>query len=126
MTFFTYDDDLDPDERNVLEASAVLQITEFHLFELAYERWFGEEATEQKVEPFYIAYMFRTVIPPWVRHFARDVVTEDRAGHLDPTAFGVFPREESVSRLVLGLRYAAVILTTLVGLHLAAILVTLY
>ena len=54
MTFFSYDDDeVDQDSRDVLSVSSILQITEFHLFELAYQRWFGEEASEQKVENYY-------------------------------------------------------------------------
>ena len=52
MTFFTFDDDeVPPDTRHVLQASAMLQIREFRLFELAYQRCFGEEPPEDRLEP---------------------------------------------------------------------------
>ena len=75
MTFFTFDDDEVPrDTLDVLAASAVLEITEFRLFELAYERWFGTEPLEVRVEPYFNRYMFtaahgfhghRHMVVPW-------------------------------------------------------------
>ena len=48
---FTDDDHTVPqDTREVLAASSLLQITEFHLFELAFTRWFGREPKEGELE----------------------------------------------------------------------------
>lgn len=127
MTFFTYDDDeIEPDTREVLEASSVLQITEFRLFELAYFHWFGEPTSEQRIERYYSGYMFKSIAPFWVRHFCRDVIARDKNGDLDPTEFGVFPAPESDSMVNKGIRYTFVVLLIMTTIHLVAILVSNY
>lgn len=127
MTFFTYDDDeIAQDTRDVLEASSELQITEFRLFELAYVRWFGEHLSEDKLERFYIGYMFQAVAPFWVRHFCREVLDHARSGELDPAKFGVFPVPASQGMFDRGIRYSLVVLLVITTLHLIAILVSHY
>ena len=128
MTFFSYDDDdeVEQDTLDVLSASAILEITEFRLFELAYQRWFGEPPLEQKLEPIYTAYMFRANAPFWVRQFCRDVMARDRTGTLDPTEFGVYPAPEIETMFNRGIRYTMVVLLVMVTLHLVAVLVANY
>ncbi|NIR28368.1 MAG: hypothetical protein GWN84_03375 [Gammaproteobacteria bacterium] len=127
MTFFTIDDDqIAPDTRDILSASAILEITEFRLFELAYERWFGKPAVEKEIERFFVGYMFRSIVPHWVRQFCRDVLTLDAAGKLVPRDFGVFPRPESHTMVQRGIRYLATVIFVVVTLHIVAILVTQY
>lgn len=125
MTFFTDDDHLVPEDlREVLAASSLLQITEFHLFELAFERWFGRQAKESELENCFAQYMFASHAPFWVRQFCRDVSTQDAAGSLDPRDFGVLPREVPDSWARRGLRHASVLLLLVVSLHLIAILIS--
>ncbi len=127
MTFFTIDDDdLAPDARDILSASAILEITEFRLFELAYERWFGEPAAERDIERFFVGYMFRSIVPHWVRQFCREVLTLDAAGKLVPRDFGVLPRPESQTMVQRGIRYFATVIFVVATLHIVAILVTRY
>lgn len=127
MTFFSYDDDeVDQDSRDVLSVSSILQITEFHLFELAYQRWFGEETSEQKVENYYTYYMFQHRAPFWVRQFCRDVMEHDRHGDLDPVDFGVFPLPVSESMVQRGIRFCFFVVFVMITLHLIAILVSKY
>lgn len=117
-TIMAFDEKLDPDVRCVLDAAAMLDITEYELFHLAYLRWHGERAGEGTLEPFFVAYMFDDVVPPWVRHFARLVERRYRTGRLDRVALGVqlLPRtRQMVSR---GMRYGVTI-----GLVLAALVV---
>ena len=120
MTFFTLDDDEVPlDTREVLAASGVLQITEFRLFELAYERWFGKAARADEIEPAFTVYMFRDVVPHWVRKYARDVIESERCGTLEPTQFGVFPRDDGYSAYGKMVRFAMVL--SLIALALLAV-----
>jgi hypothetical protein len=64
MTFFTSDDDTIPhDTRDVLAASSLLQITEFQLFELAYERWFDRQAKERELEARFAARCVGAIMP---------------------------------------------------------------
>ncbi len=127
MTFFTCDDDeVEPDTRDVLKASAELQITEFRLFELAYHRWFGEALSEQRMERFYAGYMFKAIAPFWVRHYCRDVIGRAKSGRLDPREFGVFPAPLSDSKFNRGIRYSFVVFVVITTLHLVAVLVANY
>ena len=125
MTFFTSDDDTVPrDTREVATASGLLQITEFHLFELAYERWFGRPAREGELEECFARYMFAFQAPFWVRQFCRDVEVTESRGALDPRDFGVFPREVSETWIRRGLRHASVLLLVVISMHLVAILIS--
>jgi len=125
MTFFTDDDHtVPPDTREVLEASSLLQITEFNLFELAHQRWFGSPADEQDLETTFARYMFAATAPPWVRKFCRDVADTERTGELDPLAFGVHPRVVPDTWLRRGLRHTLALATVVIALHLIAILVS--
>ena len=125
MTFFTSDDDTIPqDTRDVLAASSLLQITEFQLFELAYERWFGRQAKERELEARFARYMFASCAPYWVRQFCRDVSIVSADGSLDPRDFGVLPREVSDTWARRCLRHAAVMILVVVTLHRVAILIS--
>ena len=114
------DKHLRPDERSVLAAAAILDITEYDLFHLAYRRWHGQAANDKLLEPFFVAYMFRRVVPLWVRDFSRLVERLDDRGELDPGGLGVrfLPRSRHmVSR---GMRYSVTIGLVLVALFVFA------
>lgn len=113
-----FDENLAPDVRSVLDAAALLDITEYELFHLAYLRWHGEMAREQTLEPFFVAYMFDDVVPPWVRHFARLVERLDRSGRLDRAALGVRRLPWTRQMAGRGMRYGVTL-----GLVLAALVV---
>jgi hypothetical protein len=103
------------DLRLVMEAAGLLHIREFDLFRLAWRRWSGNAPNEKALERYFVAYMFRQTLPPWVRHFCREVLAQEAAGHLDPTAFGVqcaARREapESIGHLFLGVTLAVLLL----------------
>lgn len=125
MTFFTSDDDTIPqDTWDVLAASSLLQITEFHLFELAYERWFGRNAEERELEACFARYMFASRAPFWVRQFCRDVSIMDNDGSLNPRDFGVLPQEIPDTWARRGLCHTALMILIVITLHLVAILIS--
>lgn len=107
------------DVRDVTTASRVLRVPEFEIFRLAYARWYGRRASDAQLEPLFVHYLFREQAPPWVRHFTRTVVEDEREGRLDPTKFGLpalpSPTVRSmdfdvVSQLILAVAWAAVVL----------------
>lgn len=81
-----------PDVADVTRAARLLDVGPFRLFELAYERWFGEPAAEKALEKLFMHYLFHEIAPPWVRQFARLVAIEHELGRLDPTEYGLPPR----------------------------------
>ncbi len=98
-----------PDIRTVMEAAALLDITEWDLFHLAYRRWHGERAEDDLMEPHFVAYMFDKVVPIWVRHFSRLVERLDLRGELDANKLGVKYLPRSRHMVSRGMRYAVII-----------------
>lgn len=96
---------LDTNVLDVLEAAALLEITEFRLFHIAYDWWHGSTTSDEAIERYYLPYMFRDRVPAWVRHFARHVIARDEAGDLDATEFGIMPRPVSMDMYNKGLRH---------------------
>lgn len=101
---------LESDIVAVLDASAALEITEFRLFQLAFEDWYGKSAKLEFMERQFAAYMFAQYVPTWVRHFSRKILKLQSEGSLDPNSFGIWKPLPS-SRMVLFAKiYTAVLL----------------
>ena len=104
------------DVADVLEAAALLQVTEFEFFRIAYRRWFGAEIGDDGLERHYLPYMFKKDVPAWVRHLAREVIAKAEDEVLEPQDYGVMPRPLTMDMYNRGLRYClwiAVIMGTL-------------
>ena len=111
-----FDEHLAPDVDSVLNATALLDITEWDFFNLAYDRWYGGPAEEGIMEPIFAAYMFKDVVPVWVRHFARLVERLYRRGVLNRRALGVNRLPSSRQMANRGMRYGVFIIVVLIGL----------
>ena len=111
-----FDEHLAPDVDSVLNATALLDITEWDFFNLAYDRWHGEPAEEGIMEPIFAAYMFNDVVPLWARHFARLVERLNRRGVLDRRALGVERLQSSRQMVSRGMRYGVLIAVTIIAL----------
>ncbi len=73
----------------VLEAAGTLEVKEFDLFALAHRWWFGRPLDRQALERVFAAYMFAGVVPPWARHYAREVLRELGSSAPDLTRLGL-------------------------------------
>ncbi len=93
------------DVADVLEAAALLEVTEFELFGIAYRRWYGARIAERDLEQHYLPYMFHGQVPLWVRQLAREVVAKAETDRLDPKAYGILPKPLSMDMYNQGLRY---------------------
>jgi hypothetical protein len=111
-----FDEDLAPDIDSVLNATALLDITEWDFFNLAYNRWHGEPANDGIMEPIFAAYMFNDVVPLWARHFARLVERLYRRGVLDRQALGVDRLPSSSQMVTRGMRYTVMVTAIVVAL----------
>ena len=77
------------EQQSVLDAVALLDITEYELFKLAYQNWFGEEIADPELEPYYVRYMFYQEIPPWVRYYVRKIQYLEKNNKLNKNALGI-------------------------------------
>jgi hypothetical protein len=111
-----FDENLSPDVDSVLNATALLDVTEWDFFNLAYNRWYGEPVEEGAMEAIFAAYMFKDVVPVWARHFARLVERLYRRGVLDRQALGVERLQGSKQMASRGVRYSILIVTLLIAL----------
>jgi hypothetical protein len=104
------------DVADVLEAAALLEVTEFELFRIAYRQWYGREIADADLERYYLPYMFGGRVALWVRQLTRRVIAEAEASRLDPVRYGIMPRPLTMDMYNRGLRYClwlAVIFGTL-------------
>lgn len=90
---------------SVLRTASVLSVGEFRVFEIAYEQWFGEKGEEAAIERHFIPYMFKDVVPMWVRHFCTRVLQLDEEDNLDPANFGIVRRRATKEQLNKGIEY---------------------
>ncbi len=77
-----------PDFAAAMKAAEALGVSEFDFFRLAFRRWSGCEADEKTLERYFCPYMFHQIVPVWVRHFSRDVLSRDTAGRLNAAELG--------------------------------------
>ncbi len=110
------------DTRVVVEAANALGLREVDFFRLAYRKWFSRDIKPEKLEKVFAAYMFHEVVPPWVRHCAREALNRDGMGMLDPVKFGArdFFYQSRVPRVGKGFLLAAGAMMFIVYLSLLA------
>ncbi len=101
------------DLERVVRASMMLQLSEFRFFQLAYAQWYGQEIPENRLEHIFSEYMFDDIIPHWVRHFTRKILSLSDEGRLHPRAFNIEPQEATYELRSAGIGYT-VILTIVV------------
>ena len=77
------DKPLPRDVQLVLAVAAALEISEHQVFLLAFKRWAGDDACEERLEPIFVRYMFESRVPPWVCTFGDEVLDAVRSGELD-------------------------------------------
>jgi hypothetical protein len=112
--------DIPEDVEQVLRTSAVLSISEFRVFDLAYASWYGREVDEETIEGHFMPYMFRDVVPPWVRSFTRKVLELERRGRLEPGELGIETPQAEAGDVSRGRFYAFVIAMSLIALYISA------
>lgn len=77
-------EELESKDKAVIAAAAnLLQIGEFQLLQLAYHEWHGRDLPKALVDRLFAAYMLKGQIPPWARHYARTIISEEEHGRID-------------------------------------------
>lgn len=80
-------DDLDtPDANPVSEASNILEVGEFQLFQLGFSAWYGREEDPKQLEPVFFQYLLYNEVPHWARHYARKIIKLNQDNTLEHNA----------------------------------------
>lgn len=116
-----FDENLPEDVEAVLDVAAILQIREFDVFQVAYRWFYGRPSNEEQIERHFVLYMFKSVVPHWVRQFTRAALDLNAQGRLDPTEFGIDRLPSATPQSVAsGLRYTVILASTVALLILMA------
>lgn len=121
------DPELPPDVADVLASASLLEVSEYRVFEMAFEAWFGRKVGDDaaRLDRHFFAYLYRDAVPPWVRAFCRDVARRGRSGDFDPARYGIVYAPPTRTMIYLGIRYAiwtTLAVSVIIGLaHFAAV-----
>ena len=85
----------------VVAAAAILHISEFELFRLAYHDWYGTAPPPDVLAEPFEHYLLKTLVPPWVRQFARKILKLSAEKRLNPVEYGIQPPPAARIRSVL-------------------------
>ncbi len=66
----------DPDQ--VGYAARILETGEFKLFQNAYLDWYGQEASEAAIEPYFEQYLTNGIVPFWMRSYIRGFLNDPK------------------------------------------------
>lgn len=85
----------------VNRAAETAAVSEFDLFQAAWQQWHGSRPEAKRLEPVFARYLSDGKAPGFVRHYARRVLDASRAGEIDPIALGLvgYRRREALPDL---------------------------
>lgn len=92
--------DLDPRSRDVIQAAAMLEISEFEFMRIAHREWYGREAGQDNLMSYFAPYMFGAPPPFWAHRLAREVILLHETRRLDRSRFGINPAPPTTLREV--------------------------
>ncbi len=90
---------------HVAISAGLLQVSEFRFFQVAYADWYGREIPTPSLEPIFARYMFDSVVPHWVRHLTRIVLSRSQEGTLDPRDFNIRLPKRDPDKQTMGWHY---------------------
>ncbi|MEZ5582233.1 MAG: hypothetical protein R3F37_05110 [Candidatus Competibacteraceae bacterium] len=110
------------DVQTVVDTASVLHVTEFDVFRLAYEKWFGQPASNQEIDKEFTQYMNREVVPMWVRAFTRQIRRLSREGQLNVRDFGIesAPSATYWTAFLGGMAFAFIVMVVVLLIYFAA------
>ena len=69
--------------------AAVLQISEYELFRIAYLQWFDHPISDNRLDSLFKEYLTTSDVPYWVNDFARKAHEKFLAGELNYKDYGI-------------------------------------
>jgi hypothetical protein len=83
---------VDDEEKLVGFISAVLQISEYEFFRIAYQSWFNRPISNSYLDTLFKEYLATGSLPYWVNDFARKAHEKFKAGELNYKDYGITRR----------------------------------
>ena len=83
-----FDRHLPVDVRHVAETAEVLGVHEIDVFKLAHRWSHQQDPSAKTLDEVFSKYLLEEIVPPWVRHFCRKVLSLDARDCLNPHEFG--------------------------------------
>lgn len=80
---------VDDETKLVVFIAALLQISEYELFRIAYEQWFNRPISESRLETLFKDYLAHGNPPYWVNDFVRKAHEKFKAGVLNYKDYGI-------------------------------------
>jgi len=80
---------LDDEEKLIGFIAAILQISEYELFRIAYQGWFNRPISESTLDSIFKDYLASGSVPYWVNDFARKANDRFKAGTLNYKDYGI-------------------------------------
>lgn len=74
-------------QATVIDTARMLRCSEFDIFRLAHDRWFGASVSDKTIEESFTPYVFAGETPFWVRFFCNGIRELNQAGELDPAHY---------------------------------------
>jgi hypothetical protein len=112
------------DVKDIVKTASVLHISEFEVFQLAYQSWFGHSAVSHDIDASFSRYMNTAAVPIWVRAFTRRIRQLHSEGRLNLREFGIESPAPatyySAIRGVMALAFLIIIVALLVYLAIRA------
>lgn len=104
------------DTPDVVSTAALLEISEFEVFDAAYRNWYREVAPEAVLERHFVPYMFEGTAPFWVHQFTRETLRAHGVRAEDVLEAGRPPEPGAMLRALFGgLELAVTVSLVLVG-----------
>ena len=80
---------VDDEAKLVAFIAAILQISEYELFRIAYQKWFNRPISENRLDSLFKGYLATGDVPYWVNDFARKAHEKFKAGELNYKDYGI-------------------------------------
>jgi len=80
---------VDNEEKLIAFIAAILQISEYELFRIAYRSWFNQSISENRLDTLFKDYLATGSVPYWVNDFTRKAHEKFKAGELDYRDYGI-------------------------------------
>lgn len=93
----------------IIQASSLLEISEYRLFQIAHQVWYGHGIPDRRLEKLFHDYLFFETAPFWVGRFAKTILSLYEKGCLDPAKYDIYSPDVDEKELRRGKCYMVVL-----------------